>query len=178
MLLKKVRHFLDCRGLQYCHSHNILHRDLKPQNLLINKVRTGPLMAVKLIRREATYPDYFVRPPFSIPCFRTPNYCPFQKGRVNYPLFQNDWLCPVSERWTEAGRFRSGSGLRHPGQMLQCWRKPIKMKYQNRKKNFNTLLANDSSTLLWFEGLYRLTEPKPPAQAFFKRSGSRSKNLN
>ena len=52
------------------------------------------------------------------------------------------------------------------------------MKYQNRKKNFNTLLANDSSTLLWFEGLYRLTEPKPPAQAFFKRSGSRSKNLN
>lgn len=25
------------RGLQFCHSHNVLHRDLKSQNLLINK---------------------------------------------------------------------------------------------------------------------------------------------
>jgi len=29
------------RGLSYCHSRNVLHRDLKPQNLLINK--TGEL---------------------------------------------------------------------------------------------------------------------------------------
>lgn len=24
------------QGLAFCHAHNILHRDLKPQNLLIN----------------------------------------------------------------------------------------------------------------------------------------------
>lgn len=25
-----------CEGIKYCHSHRVLHRDLKPQNLLIN----------------------------------------------------------------------------------------------------------------------------------------------
>jgi serine/threonine protein kinase len=25
------------KGLAFCHSQNVLHRDLKPQNLLINK---------------------------------------------------------------------------------------------------------------------------------------------
>lgn len=26
------------KGLGFCHSRNVLHRDLKPQNLLINRV--------------------------------------------------------------------------------------------------------------------------------------------
>ena len=27
------------KGVAFCHSKNVLHRDLKPQNILINKVR-------------------------------------------------------------------------------------------------------------------------------------------
>ena len=29
------------KGLGFCHSRNVLHRDLKPQNLLINRVPQG-----------------------------------------------------------------------------------------------------------------------------------------
>lgn len=34
--LQKFTHQI-IRGIYYCHAHRILHRDLKPQNLLIDK---------------------------------------------------------------------------------------------------------------------------------------------
>ena len=41
------------RGVAYCHHHRVLHRDLKPQNLLIN--RCGPCRT-RASRLRATHP--------------------------------------------------------------------------------------------------------------------------
>ncbi|KAI0395474.1 kinase-like domain-containing protein [Xylariaceae sp. FL0594] len=35
-IIKKFMYQL-CKGIKYCHSHRVLHRDLKPQNLLIDR---------------------------------------------------------------------------------------------------------------------------------------------
>ncbi len=69
------------RGLAFCHSHNVLHRDLKPQNLLINKVsetgachwfvpqqeRLGSDSAVCLQNGELKLADFGLARAFGIP---------------------------------------------------------------------------------------------------------------
>lgn len=38
MLIKKSHMYQLLHGIYHCHLNNVIHRDLKPQNILINKV--------------------------------------------------------------------------------------------------------------------------------------------
>jgi serine/threonine protein kinase len=49
MLVKSYMHQL-LRGIAFCHSHRVLHRDLKPQNLLIDRNGTLKLADFGLAR--------------------------------------------------------------------------------------------------------------------------------
>ncbi|XP_035706709.1 cyclin-dependent-like kinase 5 isoform X1 [Folsomia candida] len=52
------------RGLAFCHGHNVLHRDLKPQNLLINK---PTMMQHKIVNGELKLADFGLARAFGIP---------------------------------------------------------------------------------------------------------------
>jgi len=42
------------RGIAFCHQRRVLHRDLKPQNLLINRVRIAMRLSLSYHHQKAS----------------------------------------------------------------------------------------------------------------------------
>ena len=94
---QKFTHQLNM-GLLYCHSHRILHRDLKPQNLLIDK------------RDNLKLADFGLARAFGIPmrtythevrghshCLRMNNLCPLIfRSSLSGIVHQKSFLAPVT----------------------------------------------------------------------------------
>lgn len=71
------------QGLSFCHSHRVLHRDLKPQNLLINA------------QGEIKLADFGLARAFGVPV-RTYTHevnCPFKKKKSFYIIYLFIVLC-------------------------------------------------------------------------------------
>jgi len=93
-------------GIAYCHSHRVLHRDLKPQNLLINSEGHVKLADFGLARMvELPFRNYthevitqWYRPPEILLGTKTYNWgadiwglgCIFAEMVINRPLFPGD----------------------------------------------------------------------------------------
>jgi serine/threonine protein kinase len=88
-----------CQGIKYCHSHRVLHRDLKPQNLLINKDCNLKLADFGLARAFGvplrTYTHEVTHARYSGTCRKTDVYTgrhtvvPFPRDSVGRPAVLN-----------------------------------------------------------------------------------------
>eukprot|EP00049_Salpingoeca_infusionum_P023014 m.9950 g.9950 ORF g.9950 m.9950 type:complete len:358 (+) comp5508_c0_seq2:277-1350(+) len=92
-------------GLFYLHSQHFIHRDIKPQNILINRMGVVKIGDLGLTRQLFSAAPTTYSPKVVSPWYRAPELF-FEKPEYNASIDMWSMGCVFSEVWTKRGLFQ------------------------------------------------------------------------